>query len=125
MGSVSVNDSYDDWFDENAPCSTSSSPPSRLPCLATLRNACPPVAWLWTLTWIGLAFLGLVLGSASGCASRTIFVPEESPMRVGPQSRIYVYHRIDGTWTLSQNRIEIPEGWYMVPPSYVSQNADQ
>jgi hypothetical protein len=30
-----------------------------------------------------------------------------------------VYHRIDGTWTLSENRIAIPEGWYLVPPSYV------
>lgn len=50
-----------------------------------------------------------------------MFVPEESPMRTGPSSRIRVYHRIDGVWTLSENRIEIPEGWYLVPPSYVAE----
>ena len=42
-------------------------------------------------------------------------------MRVGPASRLRVYHRIDGTWTLSENRIEIPEGWYLVPPSYAAE----
>lgn len=61
----------------------------------------------------------LVLAFQSGCASRTVFVPEESPMRVGPDSRLRVYHRVAGEWTLSDNRIEIPEGWYLVPPSYV------
>lgn len=40
-------------------------------------------------------------------------------MRTGPDSRIRVYHRVSGEWTLSQNRITIPEGWYLVPPSYV------
>lgn len=68
-----------------------------------------------------LAWLALVLACASGCGSRTVFVPEESPMRTGPSSRIRVYHRIDGVWTLSENRIEIPEGWYLVPPSYVAE----
>jgi len=24
-------------------------------------------------------------------------------------------------WTLSGNRIDIPEGWYLVPPSYVAE----
>ena len=78
-------------------------------------------AWLWRATPILIqsAWVALALVCANGCASRTIFVPEESPMRVGPQSRLRVYHRIDGTWTLSENRIEIPEGWYLVPPSYV------
>jgi hypothetical protein len=56
---------------------------------------------------------------ASGCASRTVFVPEESPMRIGPRADVRVYHRVDGVWTLSQNAIRIPEGWYLVPPSYV------
>lgn len=26
---------------------------------------------------------------------------------------------LDGKWTLSDNRVEIPEGWYIVPPSFV------
>lgn len=49
-----------------------------------------------------------------------MFVPEASPMRVGPKARLRVYHRVAGEWTLSNNTIEIPEGWYLVPPDYVS-----
>lgn len=64
----------------------------------------------------------LAIASASGCGSRTVFVPDESPMRVGPRSSILVYHRIGGEWTLSNNRIEIPEGWYLVPPSYLDEH---
>ena len=79
----------------------------------------------WTLTLIAIVFAALVIAFASGCTgSRTVFVPEESPMRTGPESSLRVYHRINGEWTLSQNRITIPEGWYLVPPSYVSENAD-
>ena len=40
-------------------------------------------------------------------------------MRVGPRSDLKVYHRINGEWTLSENSIRIPEGWYLVPPGYV------
>jgi hypothetical protein len=32
-----------------------------------------------------------------------------------------VWMRIDGVWTLSGNRIDIPENWYLVPPSYVAE----
>lgn len=51
-----------------------------------------------------------------------MFVPEESPMRTGPGSTIKVYHRVNGEWVLSGNRITIPEGWYLVPPSYVKED---
>jgi hypothetical protein len=50
-----------------------------------------------------------------------VFVPEDSPMRVGPSSSMRVWMRLDGVWTLSGNRIDIPEGWYLVPPSYVAE----
>lgn len=86
-------------------------------CWAGLRNAACPS--LRTLTPILLCFAALAIGCASGCASRTVFVPEESPMRIGPRADVRVYHRVDGVWTLSQNTIRIPEGWYLVPPSYV------
>ena len=71
------------------------------------------------LMWIVIALSALVAASLSGCASRTIFVPEDSPMRVGPRSDLRVYHRVGGEWQLSENAIRIPEGWYLVPPSYV------
>jgi hypothetical protein len=72
--------------------------------------------------WIAILFAAQVLAFALGCApNRTVFVPEASPMRVGPSSSMRVWMRIDGTWTLSGNRIDIPEGWYLVPPSYVAE----
>lgn len=67
-----------------------------------------------------LAFVVLVLASASGCGSRTVFIPEESPIRIGPDTRARVYTLQQGAWTLSDNRVTIPEGWYAVPPSYVA-----
>lgn len=74
-----------------------------------------------TLILTAILSLALVIAFASGCGSRTVFVPEESPMRIGPDSRLRVYHRVNGEWTLSENRVPIPEGWYLVPPSYVRQ----
>ena len=62
----------------------------------------------------------LVLVFGVGCSpNRTVFVPEASPMRVGPRASMRVWMRLDGAWTLSGNKIDIPEGWYLVPPSYV------
>jgi hypothetical protein len=67
---------------------------------------------------IALASLVLAGVSASGCA-RTVLVPEGSPMRVGPRASMRVYALVDGNWQLSDNKIVVPEGWYLVPPSYV------
>ena len=67
--------------------------------------------------WIVLASVFL-----NGCvASRTVFVPEDSPMRVGPNNNVVVYTYETGEWVLSENRIKIPEGWYIVPPSFVKE----
>jgi hypothetical protein len=30
-----------------------------------------------------------------------------------------VYALVDGEWRLSSGAVHIPEGWYMVPPSFV------
>jgi hypothetical protein len=30
-----------------------------------------------------------------------------------------VWTRVEGEWELGANRVEIPEGWYLVPPSFV------
>lgn len=41
-------------------------------------------------------------------------------MRVGPESDLRVYTlQDDGRWQLSPNRVRVPEGWYLVPPSFV------
>ena len=57
----------------------------------------------------------------TACGPRTILVPESSPVRVGPNVAGRVYVREGGEWTLSANAVEIPEGSYIVPPSYVDE----
>lgn len=53
-----------------------------------------------------------------GCA-RTVLVPEGAPIRIGPDASAHVYTFRDGDWVLSANRVTVPEGWYVVPPSFV------
>ncbi len=112
---------YDDWYSENAPCSNASSRRSRLPLSRgwTVESKLATVRLMLILT--GTLLLVAVSAFVTGCSSRTVFVPEESPMRTGPNSAIRVYHRVNGEWTLSENRITIPEGWYLVPPSFVKE----
>lgn len=37
---------------------------------------------------------------------------------MGPSTRARVYVLLNGEWTLSGNTVSLPEGWYLVPPSY-------
>lgn len=64
------------------------------------------------------ACVALAVASATGCA-RTVLVTEGAPVRIGPNARARVYALERGEWTLSQNPVAIPEGWYVVPPSFV------
>lgn len=57
----------------------------------------------------------------TGCGPRTVLVPESSPVRIGPSVEGRVYVREGDQWTLSANKVEIPEGYYLVPPSYVDE----
>lgn len=71
---------------------------------------------LWTLI-LGLTLL-LVL--ASGCVSgRVVLVSEGTPTRLGPDVKARIYVLIDGTWTLTDDAVALPEGWYLLPPSFV------
>jgi hypothetical protein len=65
--------------------------------------------------------VALALAFASGCGPRTVLVPESAPVRVGPGVSGHVYIRENGAWTLSANKVAIPEGTYIVPPSYVDE----
>lgn len=99
-------------------CSRESSPrssrTSRKPCSAG-SNA---EAWPWTLTAMSAACAALAAGCAIGCA-RTVLVSDGSPMRIGRATEARVYTRHDGEWVLSADKVEIPEGWYVVPPRFV------
>ena len=54
--------------------------------------------------------------------ARAVLVPGASPIRIGPATRARIYAMSDGEWELSANCVEIPEGWYCVPPSFVEAN---
>lgn len=75
----------------------------------------------YLLTVILFFCVVLALGSASGC-SRAVFIPEASPIRMGPSVKARVYLLINGEWTLSDNQVIIPEGWYCVPPRFVDED---
>jgi hypothetical protein len=65
----------------------------------------------------------LVLGFASGC-TRAVLIPESSPIRIGPQTQGRIYTLIKGEWVLMDNTVTIPEGWYVVPPSFVEESKE-
>jgi hypothetical protein len=51
-----------------------------------------------------------------------VLVTEGSPVRMGPNSKAFVYTLQDGVWTLSNNQVTVQEGWYLVPPAFVQEN---
>ena len=75
-----------------------------------------PTRSLKYLSRLALAFVSIFV--CVGC-SRVVLVTEASPIRIGPDCRTQVYTLIDGEWRLGDNRVEIPEGWWCVPPSFV------
>lgn len=97
----------------------SSSQASSALCSGGFRLLRSAVALRWILLWIAICFAALAVAFASGCGSRTVLVAEGSPIRIGPDACGRVYSMVDGEWTLSQNKVKVPEGWYLVPPSYV------
>lgn len=109
-------------------CSSGSSPRSPSPSSDGSIARWSEARRRSTPTRIATLFAVLATGFASGCGSRTVFVPEASPMRVGPFARMRVYHMVGGEWMLSNNQIAVPEGWYLVPPQFVdgkeSEDAD-
>ena len=46
-------------------------------------------------------------------------VPESAPVRIGPKARARIYAMERGEWILSTNTVDLPEGWYLCPPSFV------
>ena len=50
----------------------------------------------------------------SGCGStRVVFVDTQSDLvRIGPDVEGRVYVLKTGEWTLSKNKMKLPEGWY-------------
>ncbi len=87
--------------------------------LRGLRNAWNADRQLAMQLLMTLLCVGLVIACASGC-TRTVLVAEASPIRVGPDCHARVYTFVENEWRLSSNLLVIPEGWYCVPPSYIT-----
>ena len=92
--------------------------PSHLASSIGSRSALKEGLLLSMLVGILVLLIGLPLLCVPGC-SRTILVPESSPIRIGKDCRSKVYTMVEGEWIESANTVQIPEGWYCVPPSFV------
>lgn len=103
---------------EPDPWSNASLPPSRVPSSDSSTDSHDAARRLSMLGAILIALGLLALAFASGCGSRTVLVPEGAPVRIGPGAKARVYVMSDGEWMLGRNWVEIPEGWYLVPPSF-------
>lgn len=58
----------------------------------------------------------VIIGTTSCGSTRAVLVPPGDLIRIGPdvEGRIYLW---DGSqWVLSDNEVEIPEGWVAGPP---------
>ena len=100
----------------------SSSPDSSRRCSVSFKVSLRDRLVPWILLWTVIFCAAVVIGSLTGCAARTVLVPEAAPVRLGPDVRGRVYARVAGEWILSDNRVALQEGWYLVPPSYVEQD---
>ena len=70
----------------------------------------------YRLKAVGKALFALgILGMFCGCAGpRVVFLPAaDAPMRAGPDMNGRVYVWTGTTWELSQNRVTVPEGFYI------------
>jgi hypothetical protein len=114
---------YDDWYEEKAPCLTESSPPWHSRFFNTLRNALTAVTSRAMLPLIVLSCVAAALGFASGCG-RTVLIPEAAVLRVARdvKGHVYSWNEADQEWQMSARQIAYPEGWYIVPPSYVEED---
>jgi len=68
---------------------------------------------------VSIAVCATVFGIGCG-GPRVVFVPDGEVARVGPgtRGRVYVPQADpDAPWVLSAGKVDIPEGWYIVPPT--------
>ena len=71
--------------------------------------------------WLVIGWAGLGVGCVSG---RTVFVEEGVPIRVDRAvGRVWTLGS-DGVWMTSGDRVRLPDGWYLVPASYVDGNVE-
>jgi hypothetical protein len=63
------------------------------------------------------AALCLALVCLSGCGQKIVLVPPGAPVRLAEpvQARVATPDG-NGGWQVGQSRVQIPAGWYAVPP---------
>lgn len=100
-------------------CSSGSWRPSRWLCSHGWRGGLTVRTSRSILRWTALGFFALAVACASGCSVRTVFVRDGVPVRVS-KARGTVLVMLDGQWTETQPA-DLPEGWYLVHPSFVEE----
>jgi len=67
-----------------------------------------------------IVMLTLCAALATACATgRTVLISDDAPVRIGPETTGRIYTLIDSEWVLSDTPVQLPEGWYAVPPRFV------
>lgn len=64
--------------------------------------------------WMTSALLFAASWILVSCGTtRVVFIRETTDViRIGPGTKARVYFMKNGSWVLSKNKVEIPEGWY-------------
>ena len=72
----------------------------------------------WTsMCLAAIALSALALASSCG---RTVFIPEGVPLRLAqPTTTRVLALDNEGRWIRQDGDVTLPEGWYIVPPSFV------
>jgi len=71
---------------------------------------------MWTLLKRPIATVLVASAFLSGCGStRTVLIPPGEPVQLAEPVKAYVYVDVDGTREKSENRVELPEGWWCLP----------
>lgn len=87
--------------------------------LASRRVTQKRIKLLYGARVLGYAIISAFAASPAAC-SRAVFISDSAPARVGPDCRGRVYTLNDsGAWILSDNLVEIPEGYYFVSPVWI------
>lgn len=102
------------------PCSATSSRVSSERLRPSSSGSSESRARRRTLRAVLFFFAALAVGLLTSCV-RAVLVPETSPVRLRESVRARVYVLDGNRWTESANRVELPEGWYLVPPSFVEE----
>ena len=69
-----------------------------------------------TLLWMLRLTLLCVLALSAGCVrQRVVLVPPGDPVQIAEPVQVRVFVTVDGERIMSDNKVELPVGWWALP----------